>query len=94
MVVYNNEVMKGVGVKFVRNEGVRGKEICMSPCPWSIYASIERNNNTFMVKTYISNHKCYRVSRNSMANSTLLATVLKDRIVMQPNLRLKDSKSI
>lgn len=76
MAIYKYVVMKGVCVKFVKNEGVRIKAICISPCPWSVYASIERNNNTFMIKTYMPNHKCYRVSRNSMANSKLLASLL------------------
>lgn len=87
-------VIKGVGLKFVRNEGVRVRVQCISSCPWTIYASIERNDNNFMIKTYNPDYKCYRVSRNTVANSKFLATLLKDRIVMHLNIQLKLIKEI
>lgn len=89
-------VMKGVGLKFVRNLRVRVKVRvkCIPSCSWTIYTSVERNDNNFMIKTYIPNHKCYRVSRNTMTNSKFLATLLNERIVIQPNIQLKQIQSI
>ena len=83
-------IVKGVGLRYYTNDKDRIRVICLVGCPWKLYVSMERNNDTMMVKTYIPNHKCYRVQNNLMATSNNLAFLLKKKIAQQPGMRVKD----
>ena len=54
-------IVKGVGLHYYSNDKDRIRVHCLAGCPWTLFVSMERNNDTMMVKTYIPNHKCYRV---------------------------------
>lgn len=69
MAIYKYAVMKGVGVKFVKNEGLRVKAICISSHPWSIYASKD-NVDTHILLTKLL-HKQAKGSGKHMNSDTI-----------------------
>lgn len=87
-------VMKGLGVKFVKNEAERVRAKCKTGCPWVLFASIEKIDGTFIIKRYEGRHRCTRVDKNRMANSNFLCTLFKTRIMTQPSIKIKDIKSL
>ncbi|KAK9098350.1 hypothetical protein Syun_025395 [Stephania yunnanensis] len=56
-------IKKGLGVKLVKNDKRRLRARCKEGCPWKILISMENNDETLTVKTYVHTHKCQRVEK-------------------------------
>ncbi|KAH0692602.1 hypothetical protein KY285_019699 [Solanum tuberosum] len=61
---------------------------CKVNCKWLLYASLDRKTNNFVIKTYMPIHLCQKASRNYLCNSKFIASVFKDKVIEQPNIRV------
>lgn len=87
-------IMKGLQIRFIKNDQVKIRAECMEKCPWKFLASKNSHNNDFVVKTYVPNHKCYRKNTNPMATSKSLSKLLKDRLLATPFIKYRDLKNL
>ncbi|GAV78378.1 hypothetical protein CFOL_v3_21846, partial [Cephalotus follicularis] len=65
---------------------------CVKGYPWYIYASMERNDQSFKVKTYHSEHKCSHKFKNKRVTARFIAAEFKDRIITSPKCKLLEIK--
>ncbi len=47
-----------VDIKLPRNDRGRIRAHCAEGCPWNLYASMDSRVKSFVVKTYVAQHKC------------------------------------
>ena len=47
-----------VDIKLPRNDRERIRAHCAEGCPWNLYASMDSRVKSFVVKTYVAQHKC------------------------------------
>ncbi|GKU89298.1 hypothetical protein SLEP1_g3453 [Rubroshorea leprosula] len=59
-------------------------------CNWEIYASFEKRDNSFKVKTYYPKHTCFRNPNNKMMTYEMVAKYFKSRIYAIPFIKCKD----
>ncbi|KAL4367460.1 hypothetical protein GQ457_05G035150 [Hibiscus cannabinus] len=59
-------VANGVKLKFVKNEPKRTRVHCRETCPWKLYASYDTRYDCYVVKTYNSEHMCFRNNKSTM----------------------------
>lgn len=60
-------------VRLTRNKDMVRARCRKSGCPWHIYASYDRDSGKFMVKPYVSEHKCNEVLKNRRLTSSWIA---------------------
>ncbi|WOL13715.1 hypothetical protein Cni_G22493 [Canna indica] len=63
----------GVNIKWIRSCNERMEAICVTGCPWRIYGSLMQNQTTFIIKTFVDEHKCCRSKKNRQATVEWLA---------------------
>ncbi|XP_038693719.1 uncharacterized protein LOC119991437 [Tripterygium wilfordii] len=76
----------GYQIHFVRNEKNRCQAKCVVGCPWNIWWSKIRGQETFQIKTYVRRHKCNRRLPNKQANSSWLSLRLVDKVRGDPKI--------
>ncbi|XP_043700195.1 uncharacterized protein LOC122650895 [Telopea speciosissima] len=85
------------GFEFMRqkNEKSRVTVICKGDgCMWRCHASPIDEVGTYMIKTYISEHTCVRVSTNNNATSTWMAKKLEEKLRSDPDLKKETMKQL
>ncbi|XP_024200093.1 kinesin-related protein 4-like [Rosa chinensis] len=71
---------------YLKNDKQRLRVICKEDdCPFELYASKMQHENTLMIKTYESEHKCTRKWNNTMVRSRYLTAKFKDKIQLNEN---------
>ncbi|XP_070024628.1 uncharacterized protein [Nicotiana sylvestris] len=80
-----------VQIKLKPNEQHRVREKCVNStrCRWHILGSLEGHTGNFIVSSYYHVHKCFRATRNKMANTAWVAKHFKDKIINQPEIKLR-----
>nr|XP_009772176.1 PREDICTED: uncharacterized protein LOC104222632 [Nicotiana sylvestris] len=81
-------VQRRVQIKLRPNEQhrVRAKCVNSTRCRWNILGSLEGHTWNFIVKSYYPVHKCFRATRNKLANTAWVAKHFKDKIINQQDL--------
>ncbi|KAK9125469.1 hypothetical protein Scep_014315 [Stephania cephalantha] len=87
-------IKKGLGIKLVKIDKRRLRAKCKERCPWKILISMENNDETLTVKTYVHTHKCQRVEKVKFTNYKYVAVQLKDHVYNQPSITLKTLTNI
>ncbi|KAK9153010.1 hypothetical protein Sjap_000490 [Stephania japonica] len=82
-------IKRGLGIKLVKNDKTRLRAKCKEGCPWKILISMERNDETLIVKTYEHKHECQIVEKVRFANYKYLVVQLKEHVYNQPGITLK-----
>ncbi|GKV49092.1 hypothetical protein SLEP1_g55860 [Rubroshorea leprosula] len=73
------------------NEPKRQRFVCKSGlCSWEIYASFEKRDDSFKVKSYYPEHTCFRNPNNKMMTYEMVAEYFKSRIYATPFIKCKD----
>ncbi|XVF17355.1 hypothetical protein REPUB_Repub10bG0113900 [Reevesia pubescens] len=85
---------QGVQFRFKKNEPKRVRVRCMEGCPWSLFASHDSRNHCFVIKTYNPEHRCFRTNKIDLISADYIAKHLKDRILSQPNMKIRDLKDL
>ncbi|WOL16917.1 hypothetical protein Cni_G25705 [Canna indica] len=79
----------GVNIKWSRSSNKRMEVVCVPGCPWKVYASWYQSELTFMIKNYISEHKCSRSLNNRQATVKWLAYYYMETFGNNPNWDVK-----
>ncbi|KAI3667222.1 hypothetical protein L6452_42271 [Arctium lappa] len=58
-------------------------------CPWVLYLSTCKREETWRVKTYFSTHKCFQTREVGMATATFLSKHIIQQLKVDPNMPLK-----
>ncbi|XP_016168910.1 uncharacterized protein LOC107611506 [Arachis ipaensis] len=83
-------IQEGRQIKWRRNESYRARAICMwkkRGCKWVDYASKDREETCWQMKTFYNDHICPRKSKNRAANRKWLAGKLVKKLRKYPNLK-------
>ncbi|KAK8481497.1 hypothetical protein V6N11_074125 [Hibiscus sabdariffa] len=59
-------IAKGVALRFKKSEPKRVRVCCKVGCPWSLFATMDKMYDCFVVKTYYPVHKCVRTNENTI----------------------------
>ncbi|GKV18372.1 hypothetical protein SLEP1_g28768 [Rubroshorea leprosula] len=63
-------------IKWIKNENIRCRASCVKApdCPWQIYLAMDAPTESWMVKTFVSEHTCHwLLKKNKRYNSTVAA---------------------
>ncbi|KAK8625197.1 hypothetical protein V6N13_090072 [Hibiscus sabdariffa] len=63
-------------------------------CQWEILASIYGNDNSFRIKTYISEHSCLPTIHKKRVTSNVIASKLRDEISRMPYMKATDIRAL
>ncbi|GKV23661.1 hypothetical protein SLEP1_g33365 [Rubroshorea leprosula] len=84
-------VRKGCPLIHIKNEPKRQRFVCKAGlCSWEIYASFEKRDDNFKVKSYYPKHTCFRNPNNKMMTCEMVAEYFKSRIYATPFIKCKD----
>jgi hypothetical protein len=80
-----NEGLKG------KNKGGRGKKANPEKylCPWTLLVSLDKASSSWMVKTYLEEHKCTQSRQIKACTSSFLSGHLMEQIEENPNIPVK-----
>lgn len=94
--VSNYGILSRHEIKFVRNEPARCRAKCVgsTDCPWLIFASYNREVDSFQVKTYYSEHTCEAKRELKRLTSKYLAKKFHRLISGQPDIKAKTLKAL
>ncbi|XP_052198412.1 uncharacterized protein LOC127805696 [Diospyros lotus] len=88
-------ILNGKQLRCVKNDKLRVRYICVGDCKFVIYASNERNDGSFVVKTYYPHHECGRGdNRNKLARSSFIAQHFRTRILTDPGIKIRTLKTL
>ncbi|XP_038721181.1 uncharacterized protein LOC120013448 [Tripterygium wilfordii] len=59
-------------------------------CPWKIWCSQIKGEQTFQIKTLVESHSCTRLFVNKQASTNWLAFRIADKIRLEPDIKLID----
>ncbi|KAK9038834.1 hypothetical protein V6N11_023682 [Hibiscus sabdariffa] len=85
-------IAKGVALRFKKSEPKRVRVCCKVGCPWSLFASMDKRYDCFLVKTYYPVHKCVRTNKNPILTSKHIENVFRDRILADPSMKVETLK--
>ncbi|KAK8605627.1 hypothetical protein V6N13_102403 [Hibiscus sabdariffa] len=85
-------IAKGVALRFKKSEPKRVRVCCKVGCPWSLFASMDKRYDYFLVKTYNPVHKCVRTYKNPILTSKHIENVFRDRILADPSMKVETLK--
>ncbi|GKU87094.1 hypothetical protein SLEP1_g1545 [Rubroshorea leprosula] len=84
-------VRKGCPFIHIKNEPKRQRFVCKSGlCSWEIYASFEKRDDSFKVKSYYPEHTCFKNPNNKMMTCEMVAEYFKSRIYATSFIKCKD----
>ncbi|WOK93580.1 hypothetical protein Cni_G02280 [Canna indica] len=63
--------------------------ICVRGCPWRIYGSLMQNETTFIIKTFVDEHKCCRSMKNRQATVEWLVNYYMKSFRRNPDWEVK-----
>ncbi|XP_062104108.1 uncharacterized protein LOC133815269 [Humulus lupulus] len=82
-------IMNGKDISFKKNDPHRVRVVCRGVnYPWVCFASKIDDSQTFVIKTYINEHKCSRNNTNRFATSKWLSKKYLDEFKSNENWRL------
>ncbi|GKU90689.1 hypothetical protein SLEP1_g4653 [Rubroshorea leprosula] len=85
------QIQKDCKLKPIKSDPTRQRIHCVGQqCNWSIFASFDKNDKTFKVKTYCREHTCFRSLKSNMVGSRVLAEHHKNRIISNPQIRTSE----
>ncbi|KAK8976045.1 hypothetical protein V6N11_025544 [Hibiscus sabdariffa] len=87
-------VANGVKLKFVKNEPKRTRVHCRETCPWKLYASYDTRYDCYVVKTYNSEHMCFRNNKSTMLSCKMIQKHFRDIILMNPKMKVATLKEM
>ena len=59
-------VAKWYDMSFIKNEAMRVEvKYTFNSCPFKIWCSYKKSINEFQIKTYVNDHRCARIHKNS-----------------------------
>ncbi|KAK8510867.1 hypothetical protein V6N12_036781 [Hibiscus sabdariffa] len=85
-------IANGVALRFKKSEPKRVRVCYKVGCPWSLFASIDKRYDCFLVKTYYPVHKCVRTNKNPILTSKNIENVFRDRILADPSMKVETLK--
>ncbi|XP_028784393.1 uncharacterized protein LOC114740415 [Neltuma alba] len=85
-------IRKGVNLKIKRSDKRLMKVVCQDGCPFLLYASRDRMNVGFQVKTLCYEHRCARVYKNPRASVRWLANHFKEKVQEMPQFKVSKMK--
>ncbi|KAK8574061.1 hypothetical protein V6N13_097055 [Hibiscus sabdariffa] len=85
-------IAKDVVLRFKKSEPKRVRVCYKVGCPWSLFASMDKRYDCFLVKTYYPVHKCVRTNKNTILTSKHIKNVFRDRILADPSMKVKTLK--
>jgi len=95
VVVCRYAILNGKRLRCVKNDKLRVRYTCVGDCKFVIYASKERNDGSFVVKTYYPHHECGRGdNRNKLARSSFIAQQFRTRILTDPGIKIRTLKTL
>jgi hypothetical protein len=70
------------------SSGSKGKKVmtAKNSCPWTLHVSKVGNDEPWMVKTFIEEHKCLKTRDLRQANSTFLSQHISDLVTSNPDI--------
>ncbi|KAK8582889.1 hypothetical protein V6N13_069657 [Hibiscus sabdariffa] len=84
----DHSLEKRFSYKYKKNDASRVRAYCAANgCQWEILASIHGNDNSFWIKTYISEHSCLPIIHNKRVTSNVIASKFKDEISRMPYMK-------
>ncbi|GKV05019.1 hypothetical protein SLEP1_g17077 [Rubroshorea leprosula] len=85
------QIQKGCRLKLVKSDPTKQRIHCVNrQCNWQIFASFDKNDQTFKVKTYCREHTCFRSLKSDMVGSRVLAKHHRNRIFANPQIRISE----
>ncbi|XP_050233824.1 uncharacterized protein LOC126682258 [Mercurialis annua] len=87
-------VMKGMCIRYVKNDLQRVRAKCMVGCPWVMQVSPHNADQNWTIKTYEPEHRCTRSNKVKFCDSNFLSKRYKTMITNLHYIKLKDFKSI
>ncbi|GKV29364.1 hypothetical protein SLEP1_g38299 [Rubroshorea leprosula] len=85
------QIQKGCKLKPVKSDPTRQRIHCVGQqCNWSIFASFDKNDKTFKVKTYCREQTCFRSLKSNMVGSRVLSEHHRNRIIANPQIRISE----
>ncbi|KAK8578167.1 hypothetical protein V6N13_047024 [Hibiscus sabdariffa] len=85
-------IAKGVALRFKKSEPKRVRVCCKVGSPWSLFASMDKRYDCFLVKTYNPVHKCVRTNKNPILTSKHIENVFRDKILADPSMKVETLK--
>ncbi|XP_035546580.1 uncharacterized protein LOC118348629 [Juglans regia] len=80
----------GKSIKFAKNDGDRVTVVCNTPkCPYRVYGSWIRGQQTFQIKSMNPRHDCSRSYKNLIVTSSWIADKMMPLFISQPNVPIK-----
>ncbi|KAK9026531.1 hypothetical protein V6N11_039368 [Hibiscus sabdariffa] len=91
----DHSLEKRFSYKYKKNDASRVRAYCAANgCQWEILASIHGNDNSFRIKTYISEHSCLPTIHNKRVTSNVIASKLRDEISRMPYMKATDIRAL
>ncbi|KAL4346616.1 hypothetical protein GQ457_17G004420 [Hibiscus cannabinus] len=91
----DHSLEKRFSYKYKKNDASRVRAYCAANgCQWEILASIHGNDNSFRIKTYISEHSCLPTIHNKRVTSNVIASKLRDEISRMPYMKTTDIRAL
>ncbi|KAK8622514.1 hypothetical protein V6N13_117424 [Hibiscus sabdariffa] len=91
----DHSLEKRFSYKYKKNDASRVRAYCATNgCQWEILASIHGNDNSFRIKTYISEHSCLPTIHNKRVTSNVIASKLRDEISRMPYMKATDIRAL
>ncbi|GLU04917.1 hypothetical protein SLE2022_220450 [Rubroshorea leprosula] len=84
LAVCKYSIQKQAQLRKVRNERTRVRFRCQTGCKWELFASYDPKYECFVVKTYYSEHRCFKSYDNELVTYKVVADIFKGRIYEAP----------
>ncbi|GLT90803.1 hypothetical protein SLE2022_087200 [Rubroshorea leprosula] len=84
LAVCKYSIQKQAQLRKVRNERTRVRFRCQTGCKWELFASYDPKYEGFVVKTYYSEHRCFKSYDNELVTYKVVADIFKGRIYEAP----------
>ncbi|RYR72019.1 hypothetical protein Ahy_A02g006222 [Arachis hypogaea] len=87
-------IQEGRRIRFNKNDRNRLRAVCkVKECGWVIFASKDRDDTCWQVKTFRDDHSCAREDKNRAANRNWVASKLVKKVRKYPNFRHCDANT-
>ncbi|RYR50854.1 hypothetical protein Ahy_A06g025857 [Arachis hypogaea] len=87
-------IQEGRRIRFNKNDRNRLRAVCkVKECGWVIFASKDRDDTCWKVKTFRDDHSCAREDKNRAANRNWVASKLVKKVRKYPNFRHCDANT-
>ena len=92
-VVRKWEIIRGYNLHWIKSTSKQLDARCQEGCNWRLYGSMLSHEKTFVIKTLIDVHTCYKVQHNRLVTTEFMANEFMDKFKRNPLWPVKEMEA-